>query len=77
MDTLNRNQVSDRAKRLVEEIRDVIRVEEAWAVAQRYLDEEALSATFDSPASVAVGLPQVVLRSALPVRSPKDSLTKS
>lgn len=39
METLDRNHVSERAKLLVEELRDVIRVEQAWAIAQRYLDE--------------------------------------
>lgn len=37
---LTRERVRPRTKALVEEIRDVIKVEEAWAIAQKHLDAE-------------------------------------
>jgi hypothetical protein len=37
--TKMRYQVSPEALKLVEELRDVCRNEEAWAIAQKYLDE--------------------------------------
>lgn len=39
-DDISRAEARPRTIRLVEEMRDVLKCEQAWAIAQRYLDEE-------------------------------------
>lgn len=47
METLYRREVSSRALALVEAMRDVLKNEEAWAIAQRFLDDERSEAVND------------------------------